>query len=102
MFFFFKDYLVLRKVECVWLIFYIYFVWCDFFGWGGMCKLRLYLCDFWDGKIFDVKRNIFGLGGMCNGWVNLIFFFKFSYFFWFIVNKVVFYVKKEKLIDNDK
>lgn len=92
-FFFFKDYLVLRKVECVWLICYIYFVWCDFFGWGGMCKLRLYLCDFLDGKIFDDKRNIFGLGGMCNGWVNLIFFFKFSYFFWFIVNKVVFYVK---------
>lgn len=65
--FFFKDYLVLRKVECVWLIFNIYFVWCDFFGRVGLCKLRLYLCDFWDGKIFEVKRNIFGLGGMCNG-----------------------------------
>lgn len=65
--FFFKDYLVSRKVECVWLTFYIHFVWCDFPGRGGLCKLRLYSCDFWDGKIFEAKRNIPGLGGMCNG-----------------------------------
>lgn len=51
----------------MWLTCYIHFVWCDFPGRGGMCKLRLYSCDFLDGKIFDDKRNIPGLGGMCNG-----------------------------------